>query len=587
MMFNVDPITFEILKNAFKATANDINATLFRTAYSPVITSGRDIGTGIFTGDGRLVAHSDYDEPIFSGVLEFACKGAINHFKEEGISVGDIVIMNDPFVGGTHFNDVSVIRPIFYEGTLLAFVAVIGHWSDVGGFLPGSFAPNAREYYGEGLRIPPVKLYKEGKLDRDVYDLIVFNMRLENERKGDIRGQLSATLMGEKRLHHYVNKYGLDTVTQTMEEVIAYSERILRSEISNMPDGEYSWTDFIDIESLDFPYPKKVHLTIKKKGDEILFDFTGSDSESRSAANSTYPTTIGGIVVATKALFPEELFPMNHGCYEPLHVVAPEGTVVNAKPPAALSGMAATTYEKIIAVCLGAYSQMVPEKVMAAPYNLINLTIGGTDPSTRQQYVAYIYSEGGYGGRSSKDGNDALVSLYGGGARITPVEVYERSYPILFKEWRLCTDSGGPGKFRGGLGSVKRAVLTRGEAVVTSLGDRERFPAFGLFGGKHGAPQGLRLNIETENKNLTVKCVGYRITEGDEICIFSGGGGGYGDPFDRDPQMVLEDVIDEYCSIENAKKEYGVVIDPITYAINQEETLALRRLSKDRRKGAT
>ena len=573
----MDPITLSVVTNGFKSIVNEMNLALFRSAYSPVITEGRDIGGAVIDRRGRLVAQGDWDLAVFVALLEFSLKGIIEGFGDD-INPGDVFIMNDPFVGGTHFNDVGVVRPLFSDGRLMAFVAVCGHWADVGGQEPGSFVANAREHFQEGLRLPPMKLYIRGEPNRAVFDVINANMRIASERLGDVRAQVGATQVGEQRLNELAGKYGWDQVTGAMDEAIAHSERMLRQEISRIPDGTYLGEDFVDMESLDRPIPKKVALTLTVEGDSMHFDFTGSDPESLSASNSTYSSTASAVFVTVKSLFPD--IPMNHGVFVPIRITAPERTIVNALPPRAISSMAATVYEKVIGAALLALSGPLPEKAVGTPYNLINLTIGGRYRNT--EFVAYLYSEGGFGARSTKDGAPGLVSLYGGGAKITPVEVFERRYPMVFEEWALWPDSGGPGRYRGGVGSRKTFRLVDAEVRLSCLGDREHYPPPGILGGEPGANHGLVRNAGgPDEENLTLKAVGFPLRAGDTVTILAGGGGGYGDPLDRDPEMVAEDVRQGYVSVAHAAEAYGVVISQ-DGEVAVEETAELRSGLKSR-----
>jgi N-methylhydantoinase B len=550
----LDPTTFAVLSSAFRSVVNEMNLTLFRSAYSPVITEGRDIGGAVFDARGRLVAQGDWDLAVFVGMLEFSVQAILERYAVEP---GDIFIANDPFVGGTHFNDVGVIRPVFVDDDLAAFVSVCGHWPDVGGQEPGSFVADAREHFQEGLRMPPVKLYTRGEANTAVFDIIASNMRVPAERLGDLRAQTAATAVAEARLLELAARHGWDVVSQAMLGAIAYSERLMRDEISHIPDGVYTGEDAIDMESLERPWPKRVRLTLTVAGESMHFDFTNSDPESLSASNSTYSATASAVFVATKSLFPQ--IPMNHGCFEPLEVVAPPGTIVNARPPRAISSMAATVYEKVIGATLAAFAQALPERAVGCPYNLINLTIGGHHRG--QEFVAYLFSEGGFGARATKDGPAGLVSLYGGGAKITPVEVMERRYPMLFDEWSLWPDSGGPGRFRGGVGSRKTFRLLEGHARLSCLGDREHFPPFGIQGGKPGSRHGLVAGHGTDGEHdLTLKVSGYELEAGESVTIFAGGGGGYGNPFERDPALVADDVVKGYVTTDGAADEYGVIV---------------------------
>jgi len=565
-----DPTTLAVLANGFRSVVNEMNLTLFRSAYSPVITEGRDIGGAIFNARGRLVSQGDWDLAVFVAMLEFSVAAILERYE---VSPGHVFIANDPFVGGTHFNDVAVLRPVFADGRLAAFVAVCGHWPDVGGQEPGSFVADAREHFQEGLRIPPVELYVGGRPNTAVFDLIAANMRVSEERLGDLRAQVAATEVAERRLVELADRHGWATVTEAMDAVIAHSERLMRAEIAAVPDGVYEGEDWLDMESLERPWPKRVHLRLTVAGEAMTFDFSGSDPESLSASNSTYSSTASAVYVVAKSLFPE--VPMSHGCFAPLTVVAPPGTVVNARPPRAVSSMAATVYEKVIGATLAAVATALPERAVGCPYNLINLTIGGRHRD--QDYVAYLFSEGGFGARRTKDGPAALVSLYGGGAKITPVEVMERRYPIAFDEWALWPDSGGPGRFRGGVGSRKTFRLLDGEARLSCLGDRERFPPFGVHGGGAGARHGLVVRCGAEDeRNLSLKVSGYPLPAGEPVTILAGGGGGYGDPLERSPDLVAADVRRGYVTVAGAERDYGVVLSA-DGVVDEAATAELRR----------
>jgi N-methylhydantoinase B len=568
----VDPVTLAVIAGSLRSLVNEMNAALFRSAMSPVITEGRDVGGAVFDADGRLVAQGDWDLAVFVGMLEFSVADILRRFGPS-LARGDVFLTNDPFVGGTHFNDVGVLRPVFDGDSLAGFVAIVGHWADVGGQEPGSLVANAREYYQEGLRIPPLRVVSAGSVNEGVRAIIQANMRLAEDRLGDLRAEIGATAVGAHRLEGLAAKYGWPELTRAMAAMIEHSERLIRTELAGIPDGTYEGEDSIDMQSLDYPEPRTVRVRMVKRGDSLTFDFRDSDEEARSACNSTLSATSSAVYVTVKSLFPS--VPMNHGCFAPLEILTKARTIVDARPPAAVSSMAATVYEKVIGASLQAIDKAMPGRAVGCPYNLINLTIGGR--AHDQEYVAYLYSEGGFGGRATKDGPAGLVSLYGGGAKITPVEVMERRYPIRFDEWGLWQDSGGAGRFRGGIGSRKTFRLIEGTARLSCLGDRERFPAFGIFGGESGAAHGLVLNQGTPGqKDLTLKAVGVELRSGDSVTILAGGGGGYGPPLERNPAAVATDVREGYISAGHAREHYGVVIREADAAVDGEATLKLR-----------
>lgn len=579
----IDPITAAVLRNAFKAVVNEMNSIVTRSANSPIITEALDCSAALFDREGRLVAHGDFDLPVFIGNLEFTCRAVLGRFSDEGFQDGDVVIINDPYLAGTHLNDVRIITPIVLAGGELAgFCAVCGHWPDIGGAIPGSFAPDAEEIFMEGVRIPAIKLYTAGRLNEGVLDLLLANVRVPSERRGDVNAKVAAGRRGGDAFRELVERFGAELIAQAMAEDMDYSRRLLAAEAARLPDGDYEWSDYIDSESSTNPEPRKVGLVIRVRGDRFIFDLSGSDPACASGCNSTYPTTASALFVATKCIFPH--VPMNHGCFEVVEIIAPEGTIVNAAYPAAVSGMAATTYEKLQACVFGAFSRVVPERVMACPYNLINISSGGVDtrPGFGQPYVAYTRAEGGYGGRWTKDGSTGLITLYGSSSKNSPLEVLERRYPWLHTEWSIWPESAGAGRYRGGFGSIIRFQLTHGTARLTVLGDRERFPAFGLFGGGSSSPQKVIVNAATDReRNLGMRQTGYLIKAGDEVTLLSSGGGGVGDPLERAPGAVESDVAEGYLSPAAARAQYGVVISEADGQVDTQATAHLRtRLRK-------
>lgn len=555
----VDTIAFSILQSAFKSIADEMNINMFRSAYSSIITEGRDIGAALFDRNGNLIVQGESDLAVFVTMMQYSVRRIVEIYDGD-LFEGDVFINNDPFVGGTHFNDVEVIKPVYYHGGRIGFVAIAGHWADVGGSTPGSLNSVAEEHFEEGIRISPVKVVERGVMAKGVHDMILSNVCIPWEREGDLSSQISPVGIGERRVPELADKYGVENIPEYRTGAIEYAKVMLEKEIERIPDGSYHFEEFMGEESKYCKNPVRIAVNMTVKGNRMEFDFSDSDPQTRSAANRTYSSTVSAVIVTIKSLFPD--IPMSYGCFLPVSFLIPERTVVNARPPAAISTMAGTVYEKVIGVSLGALAQACPEKSTGCPHGLIDLTMGGTDDKTGDYYVMYLFSEGGFGGRATKDGSAGLVSLFGGGARITPVEVYERKYPILFNQWSLRADSGGPGRYRGGNGSIKRFVLTRGTAKLSTLGDREKFQPWGLFGGKSAMAQGLYLNMGADREvNLTLKASNYQIQAGDEVTILVAGGGGYGDPLERDYGRAEEDFLQGYESREHLHREYGIVID--------------------------
>lgn len=574
----MEAITFSVLQSAFMSIADEMNINTFRSAYSSVITEGRDIGGALFDRNGDLIVQGESDLAVFVTMMEYSVREVVRKFGDN-IHEGDVFLNNDPFIGGTHFNDVEVIKPVFYQGERIAFVAIAGHWADVGGSTPGSLNSIAEEHFEEGIRIPLVKIVDRGVLDEGIKDIILANVRIPWEREGDLASQISSVDIGVRRVLELVDKYGLDDMLEFMSSSIEYAKVMMEKEIEALPNGEYYFEEYMDEESKYCHDPVKIALRMTIDGNRMKFDFSESDPQTRSASNSTYSSTVSAVIVTIKSVFPD--IPMSYGCFIPMEFIIPEGTVVNAKPPAAISAMASTVYEKVIGVALGAFAQACPEKATGCPHSLINLTVGGTDDKTGNYYVMYLFSEGGFGARATKDGSAGLVSLFGGGARITPVEVYERKYPLLFEQWSLRPDSGGPGKFRGGCGSIKKFLITRGTARLSAIGDREKFPPWGLCGGEGAVSQGMILNKGTENEvDLTLKCSNYYIKAGDVITLSVSGGGGYGDPLLRDYWRCEDDYLQGYESKEHLRDHYGVIIDEngkVDEAASDELRASMRR----------
>ncbi|KIL76378.1 hydantoinase B/oxoprolinase family protein [Bacillus badius] len=586
----LDPVTFEVLKNGFVNLVDQMSEQVLRTCYSFVIYN-RDFSAALCDAEGNTIMQGTQDISVHVGTLHLTAKAVIEDFGDD-IHPGDVFIVNDPYRGGTHFNDTRVIRPVFYEDKLIAFMQLNGHWADMGGSVPGSFDITSKDHYGEGVRIPPLRIWRKGEYLHDVANVLVSNMRLPEERLGDLRSQTEATKTGETQLLALVEKYGLDTILTAFAEVQDYVERLARAKVAALPDGEWETTDYIDMdpEAGDGLIPIKVKMTIK--GDEIFYDLAGSHDYIGCFLNSAFGSSLSAAYAGTKTFFPD--IPLNSGFYRVVHVDLPENSVVNAAWPVAVTGFCSGAYEKIMNACFELWSHVMPERALACSFNLEYLLIGGWDK--RQGYDNYFmwydWMAGGHGGRDKRDGANALSPVFGVGLSIQPCEGQERLSPVITTKHEIVTDSAGPGQFRGGCGVEKGGMLTEAnDTVMSYCCDRSRSVTWGIFGGLPSTPHGAWLNKDKEDgRFLGAIFSNVKLKKGDTFTRPSAGGGGLGDPLERDPKAVLEDVIDEYVSIERAKKDYGVVIREIDreidlFEIDEEATKTERELIRHSRAG--
>ncbi len=575
----LDAVTFEVLKNAFVSVCNEMALAVEMSAYSLIISEGRDFSATLYDADGQLVSQGENDLPSHAGTAPFTVAAVREHYGVDRMRPGDVYVMNDPYMGGTHLQDVRLVKPIFLGEEIIGYVATTGHWSDVGGMVPGSFYIEASEIYQEGLRIPPVLIYRDGELNRDVVDLMLSNMRVAHERRGDLNAQIAACRAGETRLRELVEKYGLETVHAAMKQSQDYSERLFRSEIEKIPDGEYEWEDWVD-QDLKSGEPQYVHLTMRIKGDQITYDLTGSGPAVQGAINCTYPGLVDCLFVTTKALFPHVV--MNDGLLRSMEVIAPENSIVNCSPPSPVGGMAATAFERIIGCIFGAWSLAAPERTIAGHYNIINIAFGGRYPDTGEEYVAYVWTEGGIGARATKDGLNGIMSFFSGSTMNVAVEIRERRAPVSWHRYSFHEDSCGAGQYRGGFGSSRLLECDLGDVVLSAIGDRERFTPWGLFGGKNAPPQRIyRHKSGGGTDSMGMFFSNRPLDKHDRIEYLSTGGGGYGPPEKRVLERIIEDVENEFTSLEFVRENYGVVVEAVDpealdYRVDDAATRELR-----------
>ncbi|MED0736065.1 hydantoinase B/oxoprolinase family protein [Aneurinibacillus thermoaerophilus] len=564
----LDPVTFEVLKNAFVNLVDQMSEQILRTCYSFVIYS-RDFSSAICDAEGNTIMQGTQDISVHVGTLHLTAKAVLEDFGDD-IHPGDVFLINDPYRGGTHFCDVRVVRPVFYDGKLISFMQSNGHWADVGGNVPGSFNVRSKDHYGEGMRIPPVRIWSKGQYLQDVANLLVANMRVPEERLGDLRAQAEATKVGEMQLVRLIEKYGLDTVLIAFEEVQNYVERLGRARISELPNGTWETTDYIDMDPEVGDQLIPIHVRMTIKDDEIDYDLTGSHPYISCFLNAGFGASFSAVISGTKTFFPD--IPLNSGFYRFIHVNLPEDSVVNAPWPVAVTGFCSGAYEKIMNAIFELWSGIMPERALACSFNLEYLLIGGWDRRAGYDnyFMWYDWMAGGHGGRSYKDGANAMSPVFGVGLSIQPCEGQERLSPVITTHHEIVTDSAGPGKFRGGCGVRKGGILTSCENTVMSYCcDRSRSVTWGIQGGLPSLPHGVRLNPGSDNERFLGKVFSsVALKPGDSFDRPSAGGGGLGDPLERDPKLVLEDVIDQYVSIERARKDYGVIIKEIDREID-------------------
>ena len=570
--YELDPVTLEVLKNGFITLVDEMAEQLMRTCHSFVIWC-RDFSSALCDAEGNTVMQGSQDIAVHVGTLHFTAKAVLEAFRGD-IHPDDVFAINDPYLGGTHFNDVRIVRPIFVEDRLVAFAQSNGHWADIGGSVPGSFDVSAREHFAEGLRIPPLRIFDRGRYRQDVVELITANTRAPHDVAGDLLAQTQATQVAAQELHRLIAKYGASTVVTACAEVQDYVERLTRARIRELPDGVWETEDYIDFDPNEGEGLVPVRVRLEIQGDRLRYDLSGSHPAVGSFLNAGYGSAFSGIVAGTKTFFPD--IPLNSGFYRVLEVdLGPEGTVVNAGWPVAVTGFCSGPYEKIMNAIFELWSRIMPERAMACSFNLEYLLVGGRDARTAERpfFMWYDWMAGGWGGRNGKDGSNATSPVFGVGLAVQPLEGQERLCPVLTTEHQLVPDSGGPGTFRGGLGVQKGGVLTHAEGTVMSYCcDRARSVTWGLSGGLPSIPHGVWLNPGSSGERfLGAVFSNETVGSGDAFTRPSAGGGGFGDPLLRDPAAVLEDVADEYVTPERAAKDYGVVVREIDTDLGEWE----------------
>ena len=550
----VDPITLGVIWGALQSIAVEIGTTVHKTAYSEQAREGQDFSVAVFDAKGRMVAQGPYS-PGHMGAMSFAVKNALTAHPVETLRPGDAILLNDPLLGSGHLPDFFVTQPVFHEGALVGFAVNILHHTDVGGQRPGSQGVEGIfDYFQEGLRIPPTKVWREYEEEPGIVGIIAANTRTPEKVLGDLRAQRSALRVGERRLQELAARYGRDVLVQATEEIMARTEANMRRAIAKFPPGVYTFEDFLD----DYgpgTEPLRVAVTVTVAHDSMVIDYEGSSPQTASGMNSYINYTRSYSYAAVKCLT-DPFGPMNEGALRPIVVRAPEGSFLNPRPPAGGGPRAIICYRTFESV-IGALAKAVPARVAAAASHMANPTFGGWDRARQRRCVAYELVLSGTGARATKDGCEAMAWAFN--AANIPVEAQEANQPIVVERFELLRDSAGAGKFRGGCGIRRDMRFLVDEGQLTNLSDRQTFPPYGLFGGKPGGLGRTVLNPGPGEQVVHGKA-SREFAYGDVISFQQAGAGGYGDPLEREPGRVLEDVLDDYVSIETARSEYGVVI---------------------------
>ena len=578
-----DPITVEIVAKGVAAAAREMGITLRQTSSSPIFNEGNDYSCAVFDHQARLVSHGEF-LPIHLGSLPYSVRYALDEVGLENLESGDSVVLNDPFRGGSHLPDITLVTPIFLHGEVIGFGANRAHHLDIGGSVAGSFYAQATENFQEGLRIPPIKLIKQGCLDEEVMRFIEANVRLPRQTRADLMSQASANLTAATRMVELVERHGIETLRTCMEIVMDDSERRMRAIIATWPDGRYCGEDSMDNDGIT-DVPRSVRVAIEVAGDAVVADFTGTDPQVDGPLNSVLGYSASGVYMTIQAATDPDILP-NDGCYRPVEIIAPEGTIVNPRFPAACTGGNEIT-SVIHNAVFNALSK-IPRVEGACPRIMCgdqgssnNLFLSGWT-GEGERFVLYEYPEGGWGATEGRDGLSAVYSIIGNTWNL-PVEAIEMRYPVRIERYELRSDSGGAGRWRGGL-SVRRdyrLLAERGELSI--LGNRVRVPPFGLYGGRHGEPAAYTLDPDGPTQRAASPEFGAKksripLRRNDVVRQETAGGGGFGSALERDPQAVAADVAAGYVSPQRARDTYGVVLDDEGH-VDFGATLALRTRS--------
>ncbi len=561
----IDSVTLSVINNAFVNLCREMGTAMMRTSYSTIFNEGLDFSCMLFNRRGDLIGQAEFC-PTMLGSAQYAMKWTIDELGYDAFEPGDVFVHNDPYRGQCHMPEHLIMKPVFYQDELWGFVGNIAHVGEIGGMAPGSFAADGTEVYQEGLRLPPIKLMSRGEYVKDVWKTILTNHRTPKVTWGDYHAMIGSLNVAEVRLRELLERHGPERLSAAADQLLDYSERFMRAEISKIPDGVYEAEDCMEDDGItDRPYFARLKLTIR--GGEAICDWRRSDRQAQGPINATFVVIAAASYSGFLHVISDDI-PLNSGCYRPIRLVTTPGTLVNVMHPGPSVGGNTETHPRLQNIVLRALAQAIPEKVSAAEGGTAcNFLFGGTHPDTGEYYTNYHIEGSGWGGTATHDGN-AVLCPENGNCRNAPVEVFETKYPFLTRSFRLRPDSGGPGQFRGGLASARHLVVTAPEITVSALMDRTKTHAWGLFGGGEGHSAHLLVKRPGDDRFLRVSEAYGRVSDskftrvtvhaGDEIILSSAGGGGYGPASERPREAVLEDVREGFISVESARRDYGV-----------------------------
>ena len=574
-----------IIGDQLVSIATEMGTQMMRSAYSPIFSESRDFSCALFDRHGELIAQGPFN-PAHLGAIVETVRCVLDEHDPSTLAPGDVILHNDPFRGGCHMPEHMMLAPVFHDGALVAFAATIGHLAEIGASAIGSFASTATEVYQEGLRLPPVKLVRAGVPAKDIWKIVLSNHRTPANTWGDLHAMIGSLQLAEQRLGALLRKYGSDHVLGICEELLDHGERLMRRRIAQIPDGEYRFADAMEDDGIS-DAPVELRACIVIDGERALVDYSGTDPQARGPVNATYGVASSATINAFLQISGTEM-PRNGGAYRCLKTIAPIGSAVNVRFPGASVGGNTETQPKLVGMLLGAFAEVLPERVMAAEgVTSCNFVFGGIDPRSGEHYAHYHFEASGWGGRAELDGNSAQNHIHGN-CRNTPVEVFETRFPLRIRSYALLPDSGGPGRRRGGLAVARTLRVLAPELSVSALMDRVKVGAWGLFGGGAGRPAAIlvRRAGESEFRSFSAafgtvspsKFAGITLREGDEVRLESAGGGGYGDPRRREPERVLLDAAEGLVGLEAARRDYAVVLrdDRHTLSLDAAATARLR-----------